>query len=151
MSVCQYVCMSICQYVNMSICQNVTFQLRYQNESCSKCHQEKVVKECEREGDSENLYAQPKSPLHHFQVNKILTSKWWISKTANIMKHTCKYYKLQLIIVFSPPITIVLFVFIGFKSIPQQNGYQFTTKLVSQGNTNIWWCSSFHLTCHGSH
>merc|ERR1712016_101594 len=42
-SVCQHVSMSICPYVNMSICQNATFQLRYQNESCSKCHQEKVV------------------------------------------------------------------------------------------------------------
>ena len=40
----QYV---ICPFVNVSICQNATFQLRYQNESCSKCHQEKVVKECE--------------------------------------------------------------------------------------------------------
>ena len=33
----------------MSICQNATFQLGYQNESCSKCHQEKVVKKFERE------------------------------------------------------------------------------------------------------
>ena len=49
MSVCQYVRMSICQYVNMLICQNATFQLRYQNESCSECHQEIVVKERESE------------------------------------------------------------------------------------------------------
>ena len=61
MSICQYVSMSICQYVrmqlfslgikikvvqnvirmsdrhyvSMSICQNATFQLRYQNASCS--------------------------------------------------------------------------------------------------------------------
>merc|ERR1711993_35511 len=48
-SVCQYVSMSICPYVNMSICQNATFQLKYQNESCPKCHQEKVVKKFERE------------------------------------------------------------------------------------------------------
>ena len=34
MSVCQY------EYVSMSICQNATFQLRYQNESCSKCHKD---------------------------------------------------------------------------------------------------------------
>ena len=34
----QYVNMSICQYVSMSICQNPTYQLRYQNESCSECH-----------------------------------------------------------------------------------------------------------------
>ena len=47
-SVCQHVSMSICPYVNMSICQNATFQLRYQNENCSKCHQEKVVKKFER-------------------------------------------------------------------------------------------------------
>ena len=33
----KYFGMSICQYVSMSICQNATFQLRYQNESCSKC------------------------------------------------------------------------------------------------------------------
>ena len=44
-----YVTMSICQYVNMSICQNATFQLSYQNENCSKCHQEKVVKKFESE------------------------------------------------------------------------------------------------------
>ena len=31
---------SVCQYVNMSVCQNATFQLRYQNESCSKCHKD---------------------------------------------------------------------------------------------------------------
>ena len=31
-----YVSMSICPYVNISICQNATFQLRYQNESCSE-------------------------------------------------------------------------------------------------------------------
>ena len=37
------------QYVSMSICQKATFQLRYQNESCSKCHQEKVMKKFERE------------------------------------------------------------------------------------------------------
>ena len=54
-SVCQHVSMSICPYVNMSICQNATFQLRYQNESCSKCHQEKVVKECERERESKRV------------------------------------------------------------------------------------------------
>ena len=48
-SVCQNVSMSICPYVNMSLCQNATFQLRYQNESCSKCHQEIVVKKFERE------------------------------------------------------------------------------------------------------
>ena len=47
--VCERVSMSICPYVNMSICQNATFQLRYQNESCSKCHQEKVVKKLEPE------------------------------------------------------------------------------------------------------
>ena len=35
-----YVIMSIRQYVSMSICQNATFQLRYQNESCSECHQD---------------------------------------------------------------------------------------------------------------
>ena len=46
-SVCQHVSMSICLYVNMSICQNATFQHRYQ--SCSKCHEEKVVKKFERE------------------------------------------------------------------------------------------------------
>ena len=40
MSVCQYVRMSICQHVSMSICQNATFQLMYQNESCSECHQD---------------------------------------------------------------------------------------------------------------
>ena len=40
MSVCQYVRMSKCQYVSMSICQNATFQLTYQNESCSECHQD---------------------------------------------------------------------------------------------------------------
>ena len=40
-------------YVNMSICQNATFQLRYQNENCSKCHQEKVVKKFEREREKE--------------------------------------------------------------------------------------------------
>ena len=45
--------MSVCQYVNMSICHNATFQLRYQNESCSKCHQEKVVKRFEREREWE--------------------------------------------------------------------------------------------------
>ena len=39
-SVCQHVSMSICPYVNMLICQNATFQLRYQNESCSKCHKD---------------------------------------------------------------------------------------------------------------
>ena len=33
------------------LCQNAAFQLRYQNESCSKCHQEKVVKECESVGE----------------------------------------------------------------------------------------------------
>ena len=44
----QYFDMSVCQYVSMSVCQNATFQIRYQNESCSKCHQAKVVKECER-------------------------------------------------------------------------------------------------------
>ena len=32
--------MSVCQHVSMSICQNATFQLRYQNESCSECHQD---------------------------------------------------------------------------------------------------------------
>ena len=37
MSICPYVNMSTCQYVNMSICQNATFQLSYQNESCSEC------------------------------------------------------------------------------------------------------------------
>ena len=37
-SVCQYVNMSICQYVSMSICQKATFQLRYENGSCSKYH-----------------------------------------------------------------------------------------------------------------
>ena len=31
----------------MSICQNATFQLRYQNESCSECHQDVILK---REG-----------------------------------------------------------------------------------------------------
>ena len=61
MSVCQYVRLSIChnelfslgikmkvvqnairgcQTVSMSIFQNATFQLRYQNESCSECHQD---------------------------------------------------------------------------------------------------------------
>ena len=40
MSICQQVYMSVCQYVSMSICQNATFQLRYQNESCSQCHQD---------------------------------------------------------------------------------------------------------------
>ena len=39
-TLCQYVNMSACQYVSMSICQNATFQLRYQNESCSECHQD---------------------------------------------------------------------------------------------------------------
>ena len=58
MTKCQYVNFSICQYVSKFIinclcqyviilCQYATFQLRYQNESCSECHQEKVVKECE--------------------------------------------------------------------------------------------------------
>ena len=32
-----YVNMSTCQYVSMSICKNATFQLSYQNESCSEC------------------------------------------------------------------------------------------------------------------
>ena len=41
-SVCQHVSMSICPYVNMSICQNATFQLRYQNESCSECHHDVI-------------------------------------------------------------------------------------------------------------
>ena len=39
-SLCQYVNLSICQYVSMSICQNATFQLRYQNKSCSECHKD---------------------------------------------------------------------------------------------------------------
>ena len=39
-SVCRYVGMSVCRYVGMSVCQNATFQLRYQNESCSECHQD---------------------------------------------------------------------------------------------------------------
>ena len=39
--------MSVCQYVSMSICQNATFQLRYQNESCSECHHDVILK---REG-----------------------------------------------------------------------------------------------------
>ena len=30
--------MSVCQYVRMSICQKATFQLRYENGSCSKYH-----------------------------------------------------------------------------------------------------------------
>ena len=34
---CHYVNMFIGQYFNMSICQNATFQLSYQNESCSEC------------------------------------------------------------------------------------------------------------------
>ena len=37
-SLCQYVDMSECQYVSMSICQKATFQLRYENGSCSKYH-----------------------------------------------------------------------------------------------------------------
>ena len=37
-SLCQYVDMSECQYVRMSICQKATFQLRYENGSCSKYH-----------------------------------------------------------------------------------------------------------------
>jgi len=49
-SVCQHVSMSVCQYVDMSEC---NFQLRYQNESCSKCHQEKVVKKFESEREKE--------------------------------------------------------------------------------------------------
>ena len=36
MSDSQYVSKSISQYVSMSIGQNATFQLRYQNESCSE-------------------------------------------------------------------------------------------------------------------
>ena len=32
---CQTVSMSVSKYVSMSIGQNATFQLRYQNESCS--------------------------------------------------------------------------------------------------------------------
>ena len=47
--------MLICQYVSISICQNTTFQLRYQNESCSKCHQEKVVKKFESERERERV------------------------------------------------------------------------------------------------
>ena len=38
---------SVCQHVSMSICQNATFQLRYQNESCSECHHDVILK---REG-----------------------------------------------------------------------------------------------------
>ena len=37
-SLCQYVDMSEWQYVSMSICQKATFQLRYENGSCSKYH-----------------------------------------------------------------------------------------------------------------
>ena len=51
----QYFRMSLCQYVSMSICQNANFQLRYQNESCSKCHQEKVVKKFESERECERV------------------------------------------------------------------------------------------------
>ena len=37
-SLFQYVDMSECQYVRMSVCQKATFQLRYENGSCSKYH-----------------------------------------------------------------------------------------------------------------
>ena len=39
-TLCQYANMSVCQYVSISICQNAPFQLRYQNESWSECHQD---------------------------------------------------------------------------------------------------------------
>ena len=51
--VCSNVSMSVCQYVRLLIFQNATFQLRYRNERCSKCHQEKVVKKFEREREGE--------------------------------------------------------------------------------------------------
>ena len=35
-SIRQYVSVSVC--VSMSVCQYATFQIRYQNESCSECH-----------------------------------------------------------------------------------------------------------------
>ena len=41
-TLCQYVNMCACQYVSMSMCQNATFELRYQNESCSECHQDVI-------------------------------------------------------------------------------------------------------------
>ena len=40
----QYFRMSVRQYVSKSIYQNTTFQHGYQNESCSECYQEKIVK-----------------------------------------------------------------------------------------------------------
>ena len=45
---------TLCQqyYMNMSVCRYVRMQL-FQNESCSKCHQEKFVKECDRVWESE--------------------------------------------------------------------------------------------------
>ena len=49
MSTCQYVDMSVCQYVRMSICQKATFQLRYENGSCSKCQQD--VRKTETQAD----------------------------------------------------------------------------------------------------
>ena len=44
MSDSHYVIMSKRQYISMSICQNATFQLRYQNKSCSKCNLYKDVR-----------------------------------------------------------------------------------------------------------
>ena len=34
-----YASMSVRQYASMPVCQNDIFQLKYQNESCSECHQ----------------------------------------------------------------------------------------------------------------
>ena len=51
-----YVNTSVCQYVNISICQNATFQIRYQNESCSECHQDVRPSLCQYVNMSIGLY-----------------------------------------------------------------------------------------------
>ena len=46
-------------YVNMSVCQyeqNATFQLGYQNESCSECHQDVRPSLCQYVNMSRGLY-----------------------------------------------------------------------------------------------
>ena len=58
----------------MSICQNATFQLRYQNESCSECRQDGKQSLCHYDGIYQKV--QPLKSSTTYGLNFLITEKF---------------------------------------------------------------------------
>ena len=88
---------SVCQYVRMLICQNATFQFRYQNEGCSKCHKDVRQSVCHYVYTSIRQYVNTLK----YRIKGAHRIKWaHLYSDGNISKTVCPIYlKIDVLIV----------------------------------------------------